>query len=122
MLITKSGLVTAITGDDGVIGLAALLLVFISPGILGVLALNIGDVPTVLAFGVTGTLNVDDVPLAIGPGVVQLTNDPIVLQLQPLLAKPDGAVTPAGNVMFVVIVLAVVAVPTLLTVIGILLG
>ena len=42
------------TGEAGVIGLAALLPVLLSPGVV-VVALNCGVVPTVPAFGFTGT-------------------------------------------------------------------
>ena len=116
-----SGIAVADTGELGDIGVAALLVVTNSPGIAGVVAVKVGVWPTVLLFGVTGTLNVEAVPLAIGPGFVQETVDTAVLQLQPLFAKLLGAVTPAGKVTFVVIAPTVGAVPTLETVTGILL-
>ena len=52
MLVDRSE--TPTTAAAGVIGLAGLLAVFVSPGVV-VLALKAGAVPTALAFGVTGT-------------------------------------------------------------------
>lgn len=54
---------------------------------------------TVEAFGVIGTLNTVEVPFAKGDELEQFTTVPIVPQLQPLLIKVDGAVTPAGRLI-----------------------
>ena len=70
MLVVKSG--TPATGVVGVIGLAALLAVLVSPPPL-LVALNTGCMPTVLTSGVTGTCSVLLPPVVIGPGCVQLT-------------------------------------------------
>jgi hypothetical protein len=95
-----------------------LLPVFVSPVTGVVVAVNVGFVPTVVAPGVTGTLNVL-LPLdAIGPGLVQVTEGADVEHVQPLLVKVAGAVTPAGNVIVVVIIPGAEPVPTFATVIG----
>lgn len=55
MAVVRSyGKVAAATGTLGVIGVAPLLPVFVSPGV-ALVALNCGVVPTVVLSGVTGT-------------------------------------------------------------------
>ena len=99
-------------------GVALLLVVFTSPVTGVVVALNVGVVPTIVALGVTGTLNVLLPPAAIGPAFVQVTEGVLVAHVQPLLVKLVGAVTPVGKVMVVVIGLVVAPVPIFATVIG----
>jgi hypothetical protein len=68
--------------------------------------LNVGVVPAVAADGVTGTLiTIALLPAVLlnGPGVLQVTVWPEVVQLLPPLVKVAGADVPAGNVMVVVI-------------------
>jgi hypothetical protein len=125
-LIAISGAGALCTGLLGVIGLAALLLVATSPLAGLVLALNSGDVPMVLAFGVTGILNVLLAAVLIGLVVLQITELPpaelVRLQLQPLDTNDAGVVTPNGNATVVVTMPLVAAVPMLETVTGISLG
>ena len=109
-------------GIDAVMGVAALLAVFISPVTGVVVALNAGDVPDVEAFGVTGTLNVLLPPAMIGPAFVQVTEGVVVEHVHPLLVKFVGAFIPVGKVIVVVIGPAAEAVPILATVTGISLG
>jgi hypothetical protein len=80
-----------------VVGAAVLLVGELSPGIAATLPLNVGLVPTMAALGVMGTLKIVDVPLPKAEEVLQLTNAPAVIQLQPLLVKVAGAVTPVGK-------------------------
>ena len=103
---------------EGVIGAAALLPVFVSPVTGVVVALNVGDVPEVEAFGVTGTLNVELPPATIGPELVQDTEGVVVEHVQPLFVKFAGAVTPVGKVIVVVIGPEAEPVPIFATVIG----
>ena len=109
-------------GIDDVIGVAALLAVFVSPVTGVVVALNTGDVPEVEAFGVTGTLNVLLPPAAIELGFVHVTEGVVVEHVHPLLVKFVGAFIPVGKVIVVVIGPVAEAVPILATVTGILLG
>jgi hypothetical protein len=104
-VVTKSG--TPATGVLGVVGVAALLPVLLA-GSFGAedVPLNVGVVPAVAAEGVTGTLIVIVLLGAVllnGPGVLQVTVWPEVVQLLPPLVKVAGADVPAGNVMVVVI-------------------
>lgn len=123
MAMIKSGVAPAATAVVGVIGVATLLAVTVSP-VVGVVPAEIaGLVPTMAAVGVTGTFTVLLPPFAIGPAVVQFTVWPVVAQLQPLLLKVAGADMPVGKVIDVAIGLPVVAaVPMLATVIGTLLA
>ena len=105
-----------------VVGVAALLLVIVSPVTGLVVALNVGFVPDNDAFGVIGTKKVLSLPAAMGPEFVQDTEGVVVEHVQPLLVKFAGAVTPIGNVIVVVIIPGAEAVPIFATVIGKLLG
>ena len=96
------GALPLLTGVAGVIGLAALLAVFVSPSAGAVVALNTGCVPTVLGLGVAGTVNVLVLFGVIGLGLVQVATWPLVLHVQPLLVNVLGALTPLGNVTVVV--------------------
>ena len=118
--VVKSG--TPATGAVGVNGVAALLPVAVSPGTGAVVALNIGLVPTAALVGVIGTLKLSELAAVIDTGFVQATVELVVVQLQPLLIKLAGAVTPAGNVTVVLIGPVAVPVPMLATVTGKLLG
>lgn len=111
-----------IIGVEGVIGVAALLLVFVSPDTGDVVALNTGDVPEVEAFGVTGTLKVLLEFCAIEVEFVHVTEGVVVAHVQPLLTKLAGAETSVGKVIVVVMMPVVEAVPILATVTGILLA
>ena len=91
------------TGIDVVVGVAALLLVIVSPVTGFVVALNVGFVPDKDAFGVIGTKKVLSLPAASGPALVHVTVGAVVEHVQVLLVKVAGAVMPAGNVMVVVI-------------------
>ena len=122
IVVVKSATGKAETGVLAVIGEAALLLVTVSPGVVVVPLNGPGCVPTVLAFGVTGTWIVLLPPAAIGPGLIQVTVWPLVVQLLPLLLKLAGALVLAGSVIVVVIGPVVGALPLLVTVIGTLLG
>src|SRR5262247_3980721 len=82
----------ACTAVVGVIGVAALLAVLVSPGVLAV-------------------------PVN-GPGWVQVTVWPLVVQLHGPLVKLAGALVPAGSVIVAVIVPVVGPVPMLVTVMG----
>jgi hypothetical protein len=63
-----------------------------------------------------------DAPALIGPGCVQVTVCPTVVQLQTPLVKLAGALVLVGNVIVAVIGPVVGPVPMLLTVIGTLLA
>ena len=102
----------------GTIGVAELLPVTVSPVTGFVVAVNVGFVPIIVAFGVTGTLNVLLPPAAIGPALVQTTDGAEVLHVQPLLVNMGGAVTPLGNVIVVVIMPGAAPLPLFVTVIG----
>jgi hypothetical protein len=108
----------AATGVVTVVGAAVLLVEELSPGIGATSPVNVGLVPTIVALGVIGTLNVVDVPLAKAEEVLQLTTDPAVMQLQPLLVKLAGAVTPVGKLTVTANGPPAEAVPTLETVTG----
>ena len=64
--VTTSGAGAAPTGVVAVIGAAALFVVELSPTIGSTEPVTVGFEPIVVAFGVTGTLNIDDVPFVIG--------------------------------------------------------
>ena len=87
--------------------------------------LKVGVVPTIAAFGVTGTLNV---LVAVAPvvvkdvGVVQVTTELDVLQVQPFDVNVGVVVIPKGKVIVAVVVPVVAAVPIFEIVTGILLG
>jgi hypothetical protein len=122
ILVVKSGAFCAATGAVGVSGAAALLPVCVSPTTGAVVALNTGEVLTVDAVGVIGTLIVLLVPFGSALLVLQATVEPTVWQLQPFVVNDAGAVTPAGNVIVVLIGPAAVAVPTFATTTGKILG
>ena len=115
------GAVPLLTGVLGVIGLAVLLLVFVSPGAGVVVALNTGCVPIVPLLGVAGKVKVLLSVGLIGPGFVQVEIWPLVLQVQPLLLNVAGALTPLGSVTVVVIGPWALPGPLLVMVIGTLL-
>lgn len=119
-MVIKSGApaLAGATGDVVAVGVAVLLLVFVSPVTGFVLALNTGFVPTIDAFGVTGTKKVLSLPAAIGPKLVHVTEGAVVEHVQPLLVKVAGAVTPVGNVIVVVMMPGAAPVPIFLTVMG----
>ena len=75
--VVKSGAAAAVTGVVGVIGGAVLSAVTVSPGTGVVAAVNgLGEVPTVLAAGVTGIFKITvfvGAVLLIGPGVEHVT-------------------------------------------------
>jgi hypothetical protein len=100
-----------------VIGAAGLLPGLESPGVV-VVAVKVGVVPTAAGVGVIGTAKVLLVPAAIGPGLVQVTVPLVVVQVQPLLVKVAGAVTPEGKGSDVLIGPVVGPVPMLVTVTG----
>jgi hypothetical protein len=86
--------------------------------------LNIGVVPAVDAEGVAGTFIVMALfgdTLLNGPGVLQVTVCPLVVQLLVPLVKLGGADTPVGKVIVVVIGPVAGPEPTFVVVIGILL-
>jgi hypothetical protein len=123
IVVVKSG--TPATGVLGVVGVALLLLV-LATGSSGVdePPLNVGVVPATEAEGVTGTLIVIALfgaTLLNGPGVLQVTVCPEVVQLLPPLVKVGGADVPAGNVIVVVIGPVLGPEPTLVVVTGTLL-
>jgi hypothetical protein len=114
MLVVKSGepvIATLLVG-------AVLLAVFVSLGTGVVVAVNGCVPPAVLALGVTGTLIKLLVPLLIGPGLIHVITELVLVQAQPLLLNDAGDVTPLGNVIVVVIGPVVGPVPTLATVTG----
>jgi hypothetical protein len=119
MVVTKSG--TPAIAVVGIIGVAGLLLVTVSPVTGVVVAVNVGVVPTVAADGETGTLNVLSRPALMGPAFVQITEGAVVEHVQLFDVKVAGAETPAGKVMVVVITPRAGPVPILATVTGILL-
>ena len=102
----------------GVMGVAALLLVAVSPGVPAVALNGPGVLPAVPLLGVMGTCTVLLALGASGPALLQATVLPLVVQLQPLLLKVAGAVTPLGKVMVMLIDPVVVAVPLLVTITG----
>lgn len=61
------------TGAEGVIGLAVLLPVLLSPAVVVVPVNGVGVVPAEDALGVTGTWIVLLAPAAIGPGLTHVT-------------------------------------------------
>jgi hypothetical protein len=86
--------------------------------------LNVGVVPATEADGVTGTFITTVLLPAVllnGPGVLQVTVCPEVLQLLPPLVNVAGADVPAGNVIVVVIGPVAGPEPAFVVVIGILL-
>ena len=114
IVVTKSGAGVAATGVVGVIGVAALFPVTVSPGVVGDAVNGVGVVPTVLAAGVTGTFITAvlfGTTLLIGPGLVQVTVCPLVVQVLLLLVNVAGALVPAGKVIVVVITPVVGAEP-----------
>ena len=106
------------TGGDVTKGVAALLLVFVSPVTGFVVPLKVNPVPDVEAFGVIGIKNVLSRPARIGPAFVHVTVCPVVVQPHVLLVKLASVVTPAGKVMVVVITPDAEPLPMFLTVIG----
>jgi hypothetical protein len=116
MAVVKSAAPT--TGLVICVGLAVLLAVTASLATGAVLALNIGFVPKILALGVTGTSKVELPAIGTLLGLLQATTLPVVVQLQPLLVKVAGAVTPAGNETVVLIGPDAKALPLLATVTG----
>lgn len=106
------------TGGVVTSGVAALLLVFVSPATGFVVPLKVNPVPDVEAFGVIGIKNVLSRPARIGPALVHVTVCPVVVQPHALLAKFAGAVTPAGIVMVVVMTPKAEPVPMFLIVTG----
>ena len=88
--------------------------VTVSPGVVGDAVNGVGVVPTVLAAGVTGTFITAvlfGTTLLIGPGLVQVTVCPLVVQVLLLLVNVAGALVPAGKVIVVVITPVVGAEP-----------
>ena len=88
--------------------------VTVSPGVVGDAVNGVGDVPTVLAAGVTGTFITAVLfgeTLLIGPGFVQVTVCPLVVQVLLLLVNDAGALIPVGKVIVVVITPVVGEVP-----------
>ena len=88
-------------------------------------ALKVGIVPTIAAFGVAGTLNVlaDVAPVVVKDvGLVQVTIELDVLQVQPFDVNVGVVVIPNGKVITAVVVPVVAAEPMLVIVTGILLG
>jgi hypothetical protein len=116
IVVVRSG--TPATAVVVVSAVAALLLVLVSPTICAVLALKVGVVPTIEAFGVIGTLNVMLKLVAKPTAEVQATVWPVVIQFQPLFENDAGAETPIGNDMVVKIGPGASPVPMLATVTG----
>ena len=124
IVVTKSGDGAAAIGVVGTIveGLFANFVVG-SPAFATVV-LKVGVVPTIAAFGVTGTLNV---LAAVAPVVVkavelvQVTTELDVLQFQPFDVNVGVVVIPKGKVIVVVVIPVVAAVPIFEMVTGILL-
>lgn len=112
MLIVKSGAVTAAVG----VIVAVLFAVISSPTGGVVVALNTGFVFTDAAPGVIGKVKLEELPTLKGTAIEQVTVRTTVLQLQPLLTKLAGVLTPVGKVTIVVIVPVAAAVPILATV------
>ena len=115
-----------LTAIVGVIGVAVLSAVEVSPATGVVIAVNgVGEVPTVLGEGVTGIVKTavfDGAVLLIGPGVEQVTVCPLVLHVEPFVVNDAGALVPTGKPIVVIIGPVAGDVPAFVNVTGTLLG